>query len=155
MLRISKFLFSCSFFAFLCAFSCLFGSTQNAVAQEEVIILDDEQLPWLMEDEAPKSNFNLLRIKFQPAQHKLTEEDIKAISAMTKIVSAEKQRVKIKSYSSEQISDQKSRELAMQRALNLREKLTENGFEIDNADFFIFGNYGNKKNLDYIDIDKY
>jgi len=121
---------------------------------EEVIIIDEE-VPWINEKEAPKSSYNVLRIKFEENQKNLSDEDEKAIEAMLKILADPDQKVKIKSYSSDRGNEQKSREIAMQRMLNLREKLINNGYSVNNADFFVFGNYGNKEGLDYIDIDKY
>lgn len=123
--------------------------------EEEVIILDEEALPWVSDKEAPKSNLNLIRIKFNKGQKDLSEEDEKAVEAMLKILGDPDQRIKIKSYANDGAGDQKSREMAMQRMLNLRQSLIDAGFDISNANFFAFGSKGNKQNLDYIDIDKY
>lgn len=124
-------------------------------AVDEVIILDDDAVDWISSNEAPKSGNNLLRIKFEKTQKNLSDADKKAINSMLKIFEKPDQKVKIRSFASNDLGEQKAREIAMQRMLNLRKNLIEQGFDINNVKFFVFGADGNKHNLDYIDIDKY
>ncbi len=124
-------------------------------AEDDVLILDEESLPWISDSEAPKSGNNLIRIKFTENQKALSDEDENALVSMLNIIGDANQKVKITSYADGNMGDQRAREIAMQRTLNLREKLVKHGFNVDDAKFFVFGAESNKQNLDYIDIDKY
>lgn len=143
-------------FLFIAQFAVLVAICGNdAMAEEDVIIIDEDALSWISESDAPKSGSNLLRIKFDKSQSTLSDADVKAIDSMLKILGDPNQKIKVKSYANKDDGEQKARETAIQRMLNLRKNLIGMGFDISNANFFVFGGDGNKQNLDYIDIDKY
>lgn len=145
--------------AALVVYVCAFVAYVDVRAQEDVVVFDDvESISWGEESDAPKSIHNLLRIKFSKSQKILSKDDYKAIEAMIKILPVNEgsvAKVKIKSFANGEFGEQKARQIAMQRMLNLRQGLVDLGFDISNTNFFVFGNEGNKQGLDYIDIDKY
>jgi outer membrane protein OmpA-like peptidoglycan-associated protein len=129
---------------------------QPAQQLQEVVTINEEDLPWLQKKEPPKNENNLIRLIFDETQEGLKADDKTALkSVVNKLQKDMAAKAMLKSYAKPRGENAiKARQAALRRTLEIRQFFETNGVDFKRISVQIMGDAENSLGLDYIDIDK-
>lgn len=123
----------------------------------QVLTVQEEELPWLVQKKEPtKNQNNLIRLKFEPSQESLSNDDKTALkSVVNRMLKDFNSKAILKSYATLRGENAiRARQAALRRVLEIRKFLEENGVDFKRFTVQTMGDQENSYGQDYIDIDR-